>query len=298
MKKTFVFANNAESIRELTAGARQMSEEVVLVTSATVFGSADVVYTYSSEQSVATRLKDIAAAVCAAQADAVLCESGRDGKLVAGYVAAKLGTSPLCDASSVHAEGGVVEIKRLVYGGSAVKTERVSASAVVVVLPGVFAPAEPGVPATVSALAVSGDCTVEQLDIRAMEASQVNLAAAKRVVGAGRGIASADNLPVLEQLARLLGAEIGCTRPVAEEEHWYAKDRYIGVSGCMIKPKFYLAVGISGQIQHMVGVNQANVIFSIDKNENAPIISQADYCLIGDVTTALPAIIEKLSAGQ
>ena len=70
--------------------------------------------------------------------------------------------------------------------------------------------------------------------------------------------------------AAALGAEIGCTRPVAEEEHWYSKDRYIGVSGVMIKPNFYLAIGISGQIQHMVGVNQTNVICAINKDENAP----------------------------
>ena len=88
--------------------------------------------------------------------------------------------------------------------------------------------------------------------------------------------------------------EIGCTRPVAEEEHWYSKDRYIGVSGVMIKPNFYLAIGISGQIQHMVGVNQTNVICAINKDENAPIIKQADYTLIGDVNAVLPAIIEKL----
>lgn len=105
---------------------------------------------------------------------------------------------------------------------------------------------------------------------------------------------SADNIPALEKLAEILGAEIGCTRPAAEEENWFPKERYIGVSGCMIMPNFYLAVGISGQIQHMVGVNQANVIFSIDKNENAPIISQSDYSLIGDVGCVLPALIEQL----
>ena len=111
------------------------------------------------------------------------------------------------------------------------------------------------------------------------------------LVGAG---VSADNIPAAEKLAAALGAEIGCTRPVAEEEHWYSKDRYIGVSGVMIKPNFYLAIGISGQIQHMVGVNQTNVICAINKDENAPIIKQADYTLIGDVNAVLPAIIEKL----
>ena len=118
---------------------------------------------------------------------------------------------------------------------------------------------------------------------------------AKKIVGIGRGISSADNIPAAEKLAGLLGAEIGCTRPVAEEEHWYPKERYIGVSGCMTKPELYLALGISGQIQHMVGVNQAGVIFAVDKSENAPIFAQADHCLVADINTALPALIELLS---
>ena len=183
---------------------------------------------------------------------------------------------------------------RLVYGGSAIKTEKSPLPAVAIMNAGVFdASASSGVPEILE-LEGSAQDGLELVGTSALETSTVNLAAAKRVVGAGRGLVSADNIPALEKLAEILGAEIGCTRPAAEEENWFPKERYIGVSGCMIKPNFYLAVGISGQIQHMVGVNQANVIFSIDKNENAPIISQSDYSLIGDVGCVLPALIEQL----
>lgn len=292
MNKIIVFANDTGSVSELTAGAKALGANVSLISCGRHHGSADVVYTYSPESSVVTILEDIAAA--AIGADMVLCETSRDGKLVAGYLAAKMKTSPLCDASSLKVTDGVVETTRLVYGGSAVKTERTHLPAVVSVGAGIFEAGGTNAAAEVKELCISAHAGVELVGTSPMEASTLNLAAAKKVIGVGRGLSSAENIPTIEALSVAIGAEIGCTRPVAEEEHWYGKERYIGVSGVMLKPNFYLAVGISGQIQHMVGVNQANVIFAIDKNENAPIVAQSDYCLIGDVNTVLPTILEKL----
>lgn len=295
MKNILVFANDAANAAELTAGAAALCERVTLITSGSTYGCASVVYTYPGELSVVDILSAAAALVKEAGAELLLCENGKDGKLIGGYCAAKLGASPLCDAQSLELDGEGVVSTRLVYGGSAVKTEKSPLPAVVVMNPGVFEPAGDGSTPELRELAVRGFDCLELVCTSALEASTVNLAAAKRVVGAGRGLVSADNIPALEKLAGLLGAEIGCTRPAAEEENWFPKERYIGVSGCMLKPNLYLAIGISGQIQHMVGVNQANVIFSIDKNENAPIVSQSDYCLIGDVNSVLPALIEQLS---
>ncbi|MGI6463683.1 MAG: electron transfer flavoprotein subunit alpha/FixB family protein [Candidatus Scatomorpha sp.] len=292
MKNIFVFANNAGNVAELTAGAKTLGEKVSLITCGESYGSADAVYKYSAEASVAALLNDIAAAV--AGADLLLCETSRDGRLVGGYVAAKMGTSPLCDASSLEIADGVAEITRLVYGGAAIKIEKAPLPAVVTAGAGLFEPGEVNDAVEVFELAVSACEGIELMGTSELEAPTLNLAAAKRVVGVGRGLCSADNIPVLEAVAAALDAEIGCTRPVTEEEHWYGRERYIGVSGVMLKPNFYMAVGISGQIQHTVGINTSNVIFCIDKNENAPMISQSDYALIGDVNTVLPALLEKL----
>lgn len=294
MEKIFVFANDAASAAELTAGAKALGGKVTLVTSGNSYGSADEVFAYPADLSMVTVLPQLAALIKDAGAELVLCEASRDGRLLAGYTAAKMSVSPLCDVNSLTVTDGVVETTRLVYGGGAVKTEQCALPAVAVVGAGTFEAGEATTPAvnTVEAAACAG---VELVGTEALVASTLNLAAAKRVVGVGRGLSSADNIPSVEKLASLLGAEIGCTRPVAEEEHWYSKDRYIGVSGVMLKPNFYLAVGISGQVQHMVGVNTSNVIFAIDKNENAPIVNQADYTLVGDVSAVLPALIEKLS---
>ena len=294
LNKILVIACDQASVSELTSGAKALAEEVVLISPADNCGCADRVLRFSSDVSVVSALSAIVSAAEEENAPLVLCDSSRDGKLAAGYVSGALGKSPLCDASSLLCEADYVEITRLVHGGGAVKTERSSYPAVVTVPAGSYEPAAENPSAEIRVLSAEDD-RLSLESTAAIEAVTVNLASAKRVVGAGRGLSSADNLPVLEQIAAKLGAEVGCTRPVAEEEHWYPKARYIGVSGCMLKPNFYLAVGISGQIQHMVGVNQAGVIFAIDKNENAPIASQADYTLVGDVNTVLPALLERLS---
>ena len=294
MERIFVFANEAGSVAELTSGAKASGASVALVTSGKTYGCADEVFAYPEEVSLVSVLSAVSELIVSQKPQLLLCESGSDGRLLAGYTAAKLGVSPLCDVMSLICTADAVETTRLVYGGSAVKTEQCAFPAVAIVCAGTFEASDAAAEPQVTQISCSGSCSVELAGTSAVEASTVNLAAAKRVVGVGRGLASADNIPAAEKLAAALGAEIGCTRPVAEEEHWYSKDRYIGVSGVMIKPNFYLAIGISGQIQHMVGVNQTNVICAINKDENAPIIQQADYTLIGDVNAVLPAIIEKL----
>ena len=294
MERIFVFAYDAGSVAELTSGAKASGASVALVTSGKTYGCADEVFAYPEEVSLVSVLCAVSELIVSQKPQLLLCESGSDGRLLAGYTAAKLGVSPLCDVMSLSCTADAVETTRLVYGGSAVKTEQCAFPAVAIVCAGTFEASDAAAEPQVTQINCSGSCSVELAGTSAVEASTVNLAAAKRVVGVGRGLASADNIPAAEKLAAALGAEIGCTRPVAEEEHWYSKDRYIGVSGVMIKPNFYLAIGISGQIQHMVGVNQTNVICAINKDENAPIIKQADYTLIGDVNAVLPAIIEKL----
>ena len=294
MERIFVFANEAGSVAELTSGAKASGASVALVTSGKTYGCADEVFAYPEEVSLVSVLSAVSELIVSQKPQLLMCESGSDGRLLAGYTAAKLGVSPLCDVMSLSCTADAVETTRLVYGGSAVKTEQCAFPAVAIVCAGTFEASDAAAEPQVTQINCSGSCSVELAGTSAVEASTVNLAAAKRVVGVGRGLASADNIPAAEKLAAALGAEIGCTRPVAEEEHWYSKDRYIGVSGVMIKPNFYLAIGISGQIQHMVGVNQTNVICAINKDENAPIIKQADYTLIGDVNAVLPAIIERL----
>ncbi|EMQ3450968.1 FAD-binding protein, partial [Escherichia coli H23] len=92
-----------------------------------------------------------------------------------------------------------------------------------------------------------------------------------------------------------IGAELACSRPVAENEKWMEHERYVGISNLMLKPELYLAVGISGQIQHMVGANASQTIFAINKDKNAPIFQYADYGIVGDAVKILPALTAALA---
>ncbi|HEY9089752.1 MAG TPA: electron transfer flavoprotein subunit alpha/FixB family protein, partial [Anaerolineaceae bacterium] len=121
-----------------------------------------------------------------------------------------------------------------------------------------------------------------------------NLAGAKRVVCAGRGVGKADDLSLVNDLARALNAEVGCTRPLAEGLNWLPRERHIGISGAQVRPDLYLGVGVSGQVQHMIGMNRSKVVVAINKDKNAPIFASADYGIVGDLYAVIPALLEAL----
>ncbi len=105
---------------------------------------------------------------------------------------------------------------------------------------------------------------------RAKSLSSVDLSKAKRVIGVGRGLAAQSDLDMVHKLAAVLGAEVGCSRPIAEGENWMERERYIGVSGVLLKSDLYLTLGISGQIQHMVGGNGAKLLSQLTKIKTRP----------------------------
>ena len=144
------------------------------------------------------------------------------------------------------------------------------------------------------AAALESAAVVETVDKKAKEQQRTNLAAAKKVVGVGRGVGSAENLELVEQFAAVLGAEVGCTRPVAEEDKLMPSNRYIGVSGVVVKPELYIALGLSGQVQHTAGMDQSGVVIAINKDEKAPIFKECDFGVVGNMMEIMPKVIEAL----
>ena len=126
------------------------------------------------------------------------------------------------------------------------------------------------------------------------EAKQaVDLTQAPILVSVGRGIKAPENIPMAEKLAKLLGGEVSASRPICDEG-WLPMDRQIGSSGQTVAPKLYLALGISGAIQHVVGMKGSRTIAAINKDQNAPIFEVADYGIVGDLFEIVPALIEEL----
>ena len=145
-----------------------------------------------------------------------------------------------------------------------------------------------------TAAPAAGAIEIVSTSVRDTEA--VDLCAAKRVVSIGRGLAAKEDLALIEGLASALEAEVGCTRPIAEGQAWLARERYIGVSGVMLSPDLFVAVGLSGQIQHMVGAAGAKTIIAINKDKSAPVFKQCDYGIIGDLYDVVPQLTAALKA--
>jgi len=232
----------------------------------------------------------VADAVGAAEG-AVLGASRPGDRVLLGAVAARLQAAVLTDASSVSADGDGLVVTHTIYGGIAEETVRV-AGQVALVLDGGPVPAASGAAPVTEVAAVPLGITVVETNASAFE--QVDLGAAARVVGIGRGLRTQGDLAMIEALAGASKAEVGCSRPVAEGLNWLGKDRYIGVSGQHIAPELYFAIGISGQLQHMVGVRAAKTIVAINSDPNALVFKDADFGLVGDLYQIVPALTEAL----
>ncbi|MGO9318871.1 MAG: electron transfer flavoprotein subunit alpha/FixB family protein [Terracidiphilus sp.] len=128
-------------------------------------------------------------------------------------------------------------------------------------------------------------------------AQTVDLGAAQRIVGVGRGIKDAANLPLVKELATALGAELGASRPICDNG-WLPMERQIGSSGQTIAPKLYVALGISGAIQHLVGIKGSQCVVAVNKDPGAPIFEAADYGIVGDLMEVVPALTEAVKAAR
>jgi electron transfer flavoprotein alpha subunit len=128
-------------------------------------------------------------------------------------------------------------------------------------------------------------------------AQTVDLTAAPVIVSVGRGIGEQDNLGIVEELASALGAELAASRPICDNG-WLPMERQVGSSGQTVSPKLYLAVGISGAIQHLVGMKGSKAVIAINKDENAPIFEVADYGVVGDLFEVVPALTKAVRAAK
>ena len=219
--------------------------------------------------------------------------SGRNPseRVLLGAAAARLRSAVLTGARSVSLDGGDVIVVNAVFGDIADETVAVSGPVALLLDGGPVPPTDGSVPIE--------EVTVKPLGLKVIETKmsgfdEVDLSAAHRVIGIGRGLKAKEDLAVIEELAHAIQAEIACSRPVAEGLNWMGKDRYIGSSGAHISPQLYFAIGISGQLQHMVGVQGAETIVAINSDPNAAVFQETDYGLVGDLYQLVPAITAAL----
>jgi electron transfer flavoprotein alpha subunit len=220
------------------------------------------------------------------------------GRDLAPRVAARLGVGLAADCTALAAEDGRLVATRPVYAGKAI--EKVSfprAPALVSLRPKVFAPKTGnGAAATVTPLSISYDpasARARVVEVKAGGGGRVDLTEAEIIVSGGRGLKGPENFAMIEELAKALGATVGASRAVVDAG-WRPHGDQVGQTGKTVSPKLYVAVAISGAIQHLAGMSSSRCIVAINKDPDAPIFKVADYGLVGDAFEVVPALTEAL----
>ena len=224
----------------------------------------------------------------------ILAASTTTGKNVLPRAAALLDVSMITDVIAVD---GAKTFKRPIYAGNAIATVESGESIVVATVRGTAfdAVAAEGGSATVEAVASQGDAGISKfINEEIVKSERPELTAARIVVSGGRGVGSGENYhAVLDPLADKLGAAQGASR-AAVDAGFVPNDMQVGQTGKIVAPDLYIAVGISGAIQHLAGMKESKVIVAINKDEEAPINAVADYWLVGDLNTVVPELVSKI----
>ena len=224
--------------------------------------------------------------------DAILTPANTDGKNFAPRIAAKLDTAPISDIVEVVSADTFV---RPIYAGNALETvQSADAKKVITVRPTAFAAAAEGGSASVESVAAGEAPKTAFVSEEMVKSDRPELGAAKIVVSGGRALGSAEEFhAVMDPLADKLGAAVGASR-AAVDAGYAPNDYQVGQTGKVVAPALYIAIGISGAIQHLAGMKDSKVIVAINKDADAPIFQVADYGWVADYKTAVPELMAAL----
>ena len=299
MAGIYIYSDKVDLAAELIGFAKASGKEAIVLTLdgtaaeglknsgadkiVLIRGNSELIENYS--KAIAELLQKNGAALFAVGAT----PRGRDlGARVAGYLDCAMAS----DVAAISYTDGQLSVTRMVYGGAVQVTEILADLSVVTIPAGKF-DAVIGASAVVT-LELIADTRVSLVETAPIVKQGVDLSSAERVVCIGMSLDKKDDMQIAQDLAEAIGAEIGCTRGIAEERHWLPVQQYIGISGAVVKPKLYISMGVSGQIQHVYGIRDSQIIAAVDTNEKAPIFKAADYGIVGDMYEIIPALTAAL----
>ena len=216
------------------------------------------------------------------------------GNEVAALVGSELDASISIETLKIESLEDGLYVTRSIYGGKLTqKAKLLEEKKIIVITPGAYEEKEVGGEAEIIQKEPPqlGE-EVKLVEKEEMKGEGKQLEEAEIVIGVGRGIKQKEDLQMIYELAKLLNAEVGCTRPLAADYGWF--DDWIGVSGKRISPKLYLLIGASGSVQHIAGARGSKLIIAINKDGEAPIYEEADYLFVADLYQLVPEIIKQL----
>lgn len=228
-------------------------------------------------------------------AGVILMGATYTGKDLMARVAQILDTALAQDCIGYRLEGGKLIFKRPIYAGKAIAEVEVTSSPVLATFrTKTFKPEENPVSSNVEKLSLDIPEPLTVLEeVQAGESGKLDVTEADLIVSGGRGMKGPENWHIIEDLAEVLGAATGCSRPVSDEG-WRPHDEHIGQTGKTVSPLLYVSCAISGAIQHLAGMSSSKYIVAINKDPEAPIFKAVDYGIVGDVFEVLPAMTEEI----
>ncbi|RLF10455.1 MAG: electron transfer flavoprotein subunit alpha/FixB family protein [Thermoprotei archaeon] len=310
----WVYSENNDLMLELLTKGRELANQLGVELAALVLGQdvaskaeelayygADKVYVVE-HPNLATFIAEphtsaLAELVNKHKPDSVIMGATKRGNEVAARLAARLnvGCVTNCTGISVDPETKMLLLNRLVYGGTAISTQRCKTKPqIATVPPRTFEKASKTdrKAEVIKEKVEAEEPKVKVLELKKKEVKGVRLEEADVVVVAGRGVKKKEDVAMLEELAQLLGGVVSYTRPLAYDLKW--SPTWTGMSGVIIKPRLYIGVGVSGAIQHVAGIRDSKVIVAINSDPDAPIFKVADYGIVGDLYAVVPELVKKL----
>ena len=239
--------------------------------------------------------KVIAQAVQATGAKIIVFSNNADGKTIAPRLSARLKAALVAGAIALPDAANGFVVRKSVFSGKAFANIALNTEIKIITLNANSFPAAASGNAKAEIIPFKATIDVTKVKVIStnMVKGEVPLSEAEVVVSGGRGLKGPENWGMIEELAKLLGAATACSRPVADT-HWRPHHEHVGQTGLAIAPNLYIAIGISGAIQHLAGVNRSKTIVVINKDPEAPFFKAADYGIVGDAFEVVPKIIEEV----
>ncbi|MFN3532119.1 MAG: electron transfer flavoprotein subunit alpha/FixB family protein [Candidatus Brocadia sp.] len=302
----FTFSEDAETAFEILAKGREIADSLRLELAAIsierpskeetyIAYGADKVYSIDSEPQADRVVECISSLINQHKPGILLIGGTRMGKEIAPRIAQRLGVGCVTDCIDFSLDREQMIVKRFVLGGRFIATQRFLREPRIVNVPPrkfekKFDKDRNGEIIKTSLPPV--EPKVQVLEIKGKTPQELRIEEADIIVSVGRGLKKKEDLALIESLAKALGGILGCSRSIAADLKWLPEDHWVGLSGHKVKPKLYIAVGISGQVQHIAGIRDSKTIIAINNDPNAPIFKACDYGIVGDLYEIVPKLIE------
>ena len=275
-------------VKALVFGSRDRAESVA------AYGVEQVLWFDTADTLAEAFAAAVAEMAAAEQPAAILCADEATARTITGIAAARLGAAATSQIVSVSL-GDAATVDYLVAEGNSLETLEFAGPVAGSIADG-CPEADPGAAAPIEAAALAADGSMKVLATNVAADSAASLVAAEKVVSCGLGIGVKDNLQLVYDLAGALGAEVACSLPLCDNYHWFEHSSVVGTSTQKISPRFYLACGVSGVPQHMLGVRGAKTIAAVNIDPEAPIFKESAYGIIGDAKEVLPALTKAIQS--